>query len=25
MEEALNVLNDLKNSYNTNNTAQLKD
>ena len=25
MEEALNVLNDLKNSYSTNNTAQLKD
>jgi carboxyl-terminal processing protease len=25
MEEALNVLNDLKNSYRTNNTAQLKD
>ena len=25
MEEALNVLNDLKNSYITNNTAQLKD
>ena len=25
MEEALNVLNDLKNSYSTDNTAQLKD